>query len=220
MNIGIIGAGNIGANLARNLTARGHTVAIANSRDPGTLAELAAETGAVAVWAKEAANGADIVVVTVPEKRVPDLPAGALDGAKPGAAIIDTGNYYPQNRDGRIDGIEDGTPESVWVSQQLGVPVVKAFNNIYADHLVSRAKTRGEPGRVALPVAGDDAVTKSAVADLIDEMGFDVVDTGLLEESWRQQPGSPCYGADLDADGLVRALADASPERAPEWRAP
>lgn len=219
MHIGIIGAGNIGSNLARNLTARGHTVAIANSRDPETLADLAAETGARAVWADEAANDADIVVVTVPEKRIPDLPAGVLDGAKPGAPIIDTGNYYPQQRDGRIDAIEDGTPESVWVSQQLGVPVIKAFNNIYADHLVSRAKPKGEPGRVALPVAGDDATTKSAVADLIDEMGFDAVDTGLLEESWRQQPGTPCYAADLDVEGLKQALADASPERAPEWRA-
>jgi predicted dinucleotide-binding enzyme len=219
MHIGIIGAGNIGSNLARNLTARGHTVAIANSRDPETLSDLAAETGATAVRADEAARNADVVVVTVPEKRVPDLPDGLLQGAKPGAPIIDTGNYYPQQRDGRIDAIEDGTPESVWVAEQLGVPVVKAFNNIYASHLVSKARATGEPGRVALPIAGDDSTTKSAVADLINKMGFDVVDTGPLEESWRQQPGTPGYGTDLDADALKQALADASPDRAPEWRA-
>lgn len=126
MKIGIIGAGNIGGNLTRRLTALGHDVSVANSRGPETLRELAEETGATAVRAEDAAKGAEVVVVTVPLKAVPDLPAGLLDGAAEGAAVIDTGNYYPQQRDGRIAAIEDeGITESRWTEQHLGHPVIK-----------------------------------------------------------------------------------------------
>ena len=66
---------------------------------------------------------------------------------------MDTGNYYPRQRDGRIEAIEAGTPESRWVEQQLGRPVVKAFNNIYAQHLLElgracrHARAHCPPGR-------------------------------------------------------------------------
>jgi predicted dinucleotide-binding enzyme len=219
MKIGIIGAGNIGGTLARRFTELGHDVAVANSRDPETLSELAKLSGARAVWATEAANGADVVVVTIPEKNVPRLPAGILDGAAEDAVVIDTGNYYPQQRDGAIPAIESGTPESVWVQEQLGVPVIKAFNGIQAQHLLERGTPAGSPGRIALPVAGDDARAKGIVMALVDELGFDPVDSGTLAESWRQQPGTPVYGADLDAKGVREALAAALPERTPEWRA-
>ncbi|MCU4184338.1 NAD(P)-binding domain-containing protein [Acidiferrimicrobium sp. IK] len=219
MKIGIIGAGNIGGNLTRRLTALGHDVSVANSRGPETLADLAAETGAKAVPATEAAQGADIVVVTIPEKRIPDLPAGILDGAGPDAAIVDTGNYYPQQRDGRIDAIEAGLTESQWVEQHLGRPVVKAFNGIYAAHLLEKHQPAGTPGRMALPVAGDDPAAKAKVMALIDELGFDPVDAGSLAESWRQQPGTPVYGAQTDADGVRAALAEASPQRPSEFTA-
>lgn len=219
MRIGIIGAGNIGGNLTRRLTALGHTVVVANSRGPETLENLASATGATAVPAAEAARDADLVVVTVPERVVPDLPAGSLAERRPGAPVVDTGNYYPQQRDGRIAAIEDGLTESQWVSEQLGVPVIKAFNGIYADNINSRARPAGAPDRLALPVAGDDRDAKRVVMELIDEMGFDPVDAGSLEESWRQQPGTPVYGAEMDAAGVRRALAEASPQRSPEWRA-
>ena len=141
------------------------------------------------------------------------------DGLASGAVVIDTGNYYPQQRDGRIDAIEDGTPESVWVAGQLGHPVVKAFNGIYASHLLTEGKPAGSPGRIALPVAGDDPQAKAVVIDLLDQLGFDGVDAGGLEDSWRQQPGTPVYGADLDADGVRRALAQADPARPDAFRA-
>jgi len=219
MKIGIIGAGNIGGNLTRRFTAAGHDVAVANSRGPQTLADLAVETGARAVAVEEAADGAELVVVTIPEKNVPTLPKGVLDGAAAGAVVVDTGNYYPQQRDGRIDAIEDGTPESVWVSEQLGQPVVKAFNNIFAQHLLDRGQPAGTPGRVALPVAGDDDSAKRKVIALMGEIGFDGIDAGSLAESWRQQPGTPVYTADLDADAVRKALAEASPERPADFRA-
>jgi len=218
MRIGIIGAGHIGGALTRRLTALGHDIAVANSRGPETLAALVAETGARAVHVQEAARGAEIVVVTIPERNVPHLPGGALDTMAPGAAVIDTGNYYP-GRDGRIEAIEAGLPESRWVERQLGRPVIKTFNNIYARHLLERGRPAGAPGRIALPVAGDDAAAKAVVMRLVDELGFDPVDAGGLDESWRQQPGSPVYGTDLDAEGVRRALAAASPERTAQWRA-
>ncbi len=219
MKIGIIGAGNIGGALTRRLTAIGHEVSVANSRGPETLADLAAATGATAVPVADAARGAELVVVTIPEKNIPSLPPTVFDGAADGLVVVDTGNYYPQQRDGRIDAIEAGTTGSRWVAQQLGRPVVKAFNNIYAQHLLELGRPAGTPGRIALPVAGDDDAAKAVVLRLVDELGFDGVDAGGLDESWRQQPGTPVYTTDHDADGVRRALSEANKDRTPEWRA-
>ena len=218
MKIGIIGAGNIGGTLVRRLAALGHEVSVANSRGPETLADLARESGAKAVTVEEAARGKDVVIVTIPEKNVPRLPKGLFAGADR-TVVVDTGNYYPRNRDGRIDEIENGMTESRWVERQIGHPVVKAFNNIYAKHLLERGKPKGEPGRIALPVAGDDARAKQVVIGLLDELGFDGVDAGSLDESWRQQPATPVYGTDLDAEGVERALAGAPRERPADFRA-
>ena len=219
MNIGIIGAGHIGGTLTRRLSELGHKVFVANSRGPETLSDLARETGATPVSIHEAARSGDIVIVTIPEKNIATLPRDLFNGVSDDVIVIDTGNYYPQQRDGRIDGIEAGATESRWVSQQLGRPVVKAFNNIYADHLLRRGLQAGTPGRIALPVAGDDSAAKQTVIDLLDELGFDGVDAGTIDESWKQQPGTPVYGADFDADGVKKALSQASKERKPEWRA-
>ena len=217
MKIGIIGAGHIGGTLARRLSALGHDVSIANSRAPETLAALAAQTGVKTVTEREAARGKNLVIVTIPEKSVPHLPKDLFaSGDQP--VIVDTGNYYPQ-RDGRIAAIEDGTPESQWVAQQLGRPVVKAFNTMYAQHLLERGRAADQTGRIAMPVAGDDSSAKAVVLKLIDELGFDGVDAGTLAESWRQQPGTPIYGADLNADEAQKALGSARRERPPEFRA-
>ncbi|AMY53782.1 NADPH-dependent F420 reductase [Rhodococcoides fascians] len=219
MKIGIIGCGFIGGTLVRRLTALGHEVRFSNSRDPETLAELASETGATAVWAADAAQDADLVILSIPQKNVPDLAAGIAGSRKPGAPIIETNNYYPQQRDGLIEDIEGGTPESVWVSQQLGEPVIKAFNGIWYKHLLEKGVPAGTDKRIALPIAGDDAESKKLVFSVIDELGFDPVDAGSLAESWRQQPGTPVYGKDFGVDDTVKALAEASPERSAEWKA-
>ncbi len=219
MNIGIIGAGNIGATLTRHFTRLGHDVVVANSRGPETLADLARQTGAKPVTVAEVPRGRDLVVVTIPEGKIPDLPRELFKGAPRNLIVIDTGNYYPRQRDGKIEGIENGLIESRWVEQQLGHPVIKVFNNIYAEHLAQRGKSPGTPGRIALPVSGDDPKAKAVVIKLVNDMGFDAVDAGGLDESWRQQPGTPVYAADFDAAGVRRALAQATPERKPEWRA-
>jgi predicted dinucleotide-binding enzyme len=218
MRIGIIGAGQIGGTLARRLTALGHDVSIANSRGPETLAALAGEIGAKPVTVEQAARAGDVVIIAIPVKNVPRLPARLFDGVPADVVVVDTGNYYSQ-RDGRIDAIENGTTESRWVSEQLGRPVVKVFNTIYARHLLERGKPKGAAGRIALPVAGDDRRAKDVIIRLLDELGFDGVDGGGLDESWRQQPGTPVYGTDLDAVNAHRALAEAKPARGESLRA-
>lgn len=219
MKIGIIGAGQIGGTLARRLPALGHEVAVANSRGPETLADLAAETGARAVTVREAARSADLVVVTIPEASIRDLPQDLFDDVPEAVVVVDTGNYYPRHRDGRIEEIETGMTESRWVAARLGRPVVKAFNNIAAQNLMELGRPAGSPDRLALPVAGDDARAKTVVLHLVDELGFDGIDAGGLDDSWRQQPGTPVYVTKLNAEEVRRALAGASQERRPEFRA-
>ena len=219
MKIGIIGAGNIGGALVRHFRKVGHEVDVANSRTPESLSDLARETGARAVTVREAARDKDVVVVTIPQNRIQDLPEDLFDGVPSDVAIVDTGNYYPRHRDGALQGIEAGATESRWVSQHLGRSVIKAFNNIYAQSLLENGKPAGTPGRIALPIASDDTVAKATVMKLVDEIGFDSVDAGSIDESWRQQPATPVYTNDFDAAGVKGALARAKPERLPEWRA-
>jgi len=219
MNIGVIGAGLIGGSLTRRLAKLGHKVSVSNSRGPASLADLAAETCATAVTAHEAACSGEIVFVTIPVFKIPDLPKGLFDGISADVVVVDTGNYYPRERDGRIDAIENGMAESRWVANQLGRPVLKAINTLHWRSLLEAGKPVGTPGRIAVPVAGDDDAHKSKLIRLLDELGFDGIDAGPLDESWRQQPGAPVYAADLDAGAARKALSEANPERSPEMRA-
>ncbi|MEW2589963.1 NAD(P)-binding domain-containing protein [Micromonospora aurantiaca] len=208
MEIGIIGSGHIGGTLTRRLRSLGHDVAVANSRGPQSLSDLAAETGARAVSVEEAVQGAELVVIAIPLKAVPQLPAALFDGK----LVVDADNYYPQ-RDGDIAELLDRSlSSSRWTADHLkGARVVKVFNNIQAAHLMDEGKPAGTAGRIALPVAGDDADAKRIVMGLVDELGFDPVDAGTLDESWRQQPDTPVYGTDRDADGVREGLAAARP---------
>uniref|UniRef100_UPI0032EA41B1 NADPH-dependent F420 reductase n=2 Tax=unclassified Mycolicibacterium TaxID=2636767 RepID=UPI0032EA41B1 len=219
MQIGIIGAGQIGGTLTRRLRELGHDVKVSNSRAPETLADLATETGATAVWAKDAAADADLVIVSIPQKNVPDLADGIVDARKAGAPVIETNNYYPQQRDGEIAAIEDGQPESAWVAEQIGAPVYKVFNGIWWKHLLEGGKPSGTSKRIALPVAGEDGAGRALVHDIVDQLGFEPVDAGPISESWRQQPGTPVYGKDFDSDVTRKALAEATRERTAEWSA-
>jgi len=214
MNIGIIGAGHIGSALAERLTGLGHVVHIANSRGPDTLKDVAQKTGAQPVTAEEAARHGDILVVTIPLKNIPDLPNNLFADVAADVPIIDTSNYYPLLRDGHIPELETGDlTESEWVQRHLGRKVVKVFNNIYADHIRTKGLPQGTAGRIALPVASDDAQAKQKVMALVEELGFDAVDDGSLHESWRQQPGTPAYGADLPADQLRALFEKLGPAR-------
>ena len=218
LRIGIIGAGYIGEALALLWTRAGHTVKVANSRGPETLTEVAQRTGATAATAEEAVRDAAVVVVTIPEKSVLQLDKALFSRLQPGTVVIDTGNYYTY-RDGHIDELDSQSlTESGWVAKQLGHPVVKAFNNVYYNTLNTLGKPAGTAGRIALPIAGDSPADKATVTALIDQIGFDVVDGGRLDESWRQQPGSPVYCCDYDAAGVKAALQRADKSRLHEVR--
>lgn len=154
MKIGIIGAGNIGATLARTLAASGHEVKLANSKEPDTIRDLARNIGATAVSKQDAVQGVEVIVVSIPFARYPDL-ANLFNDVPVEVVMIDTSNYYPF-RDGAIAEVDNGKPESVWVSEQIGRPVIKAWNAVLAVTLAERGQSNGASGRIAIPVAGDD----------------------------------------------------------------
>jgi 8-hydroxy-5-deazaflavin:NADPH oxidoreductase len=219
MSFGVIGAGGMGGTLARHLVSLGHQVSIANSRGPESLTALAAEIGATPVSVVDAANAGDIVILAIPTKAVAHLPRGLFANVPGSIVVVDIGNYHPELRDGRIDAIDRGMLDSQWVAQQIGRPVIKAFNNILATSLLEKGVPRGTPGRIALPVAGDPLDARAVVLRLVDDLGFDPVDGGDLDQSWRQQTGTPAYCRDLDAAALRRALTEADRSRIAEYRA-
>ena len=213
MKIGIIGAGNIGATLARKLAASGHEVKLANSKGPDTIRDLARDVGATAVSKEEAVQGVEAIVLSIPFGRYPDL-ANLFNEVPADVAVIDTSNYYPF-RDGAIAEVDGGKPESVWVSEQIGRPVVKAWNAVLAVTLAERGQPNGASGRIAIPVAGDDPKAKATAIQLVEATGFDALDSGSLSDSWRQQPGTPAYCTELTTNELKSALRSADRSRAP-----
>jgi len=206
MKIGVIGVGAIGGTLARKLSAAGHEVLVANSKGADDVRPFAEEIGAIAVDARGAVDGADVVILSVPFPAVTKLPRDLFDNLPESVPVVDTGNYYPGLRDPNIPEIDDGKVESVWVAEQIGRPVIKAFNMILAYSLAELGKPEGSVGRLAVAVAGDDADGKKVVSALVNEVGFDPVDAGGLEDSWRQQPSTPVYCCDFDADEVRAAL--------------
>lgn len=213
MKIGIIGAGNIGSTLAQKLAAHGHTIKLANSRGPETIAELATRIGAKAVERQEAVRDVDVIILSTPFDKHAEL-APLLGGVGENVIVIDTSNYYPF-RDGNIEAINQGKAESVYASEMLQRPVVKAWNAVLAKTLQEKGAAAGSATRIAIPVAGNDAAAKSVVMELVSQTGFDAVDGGTLEESWRQQPGTPAYCTELTSDALRAALNAADKARAP-----
>src|SRR6266850_1404178 len=205
MNFGVIGPGNIGEVIIRKLGDAGYPVKMANSRGPESLKDLAARTGAIPVSVEQVVQDVDMLFIVVPQKAIPELPKGLLNRAQKETIVIDVGNYYPF-RDGRIDELENGLTESVWVERQIGRPVVKALNTISSKALMAAGRPAGSRDRVALPISGDNTKAKEIVAQLIDRIGFDSVDAGTIAESWRQQPGSPVYCVNPTKEELQQGL--------------
>jgi predicted dinucleotide-binding enzyme len=209
MRIGFVGAGNVGGALAGLLAAAGHDVVLSNSRGPETLAGLVRRLGpkARAATTAEAAAAGDVVVVAVPVGAYRELPAEAFAGK----IVVDAGNYYPR-RDGRIAELDARrTTSAGLLAEHLpGARVLKAFNTINSERLRQRSDPAAPArDRLAVPVAGDDAAAKAVLTDLIDQIGLTAVDAGSLAESWRQEPGSPVYGAEVDANQATALLAQA-----------
>lgn len=206
MNIGVIGAGQIGAELIRQYSKAGHNIKMANASDAGKLKALEAETGAKAVDLHTVVDDIDVLVISIPLIAIPVLAKAIGISISADTVLIDTTNYYPI-RDGKIDAIENGLPESIWVSDHLSHPVVKAYNSILAGSLANASSTTS---RIALPVSGDHEQHKNIAAALINDSGFDTLDTGNLDDSWRQQPGSPVYCTDLPLHQLKQNITQAN----------
>lgn len=209
MKIGIIGVGKIGSTLARKYVAAGHEVRVANSKGLDGVRPVAEGLGAIPADVRGAVEGADAIILSIPFPSVCSLPADLFDGVDDAVPVIDTGNYYPGMRDPQIPEIDEGMTESVWVARQLGRPVVKAFNNVLAETLADFGLPEGAAGRQAIAVAGDDPHTKQIAMELVNESGFDPVDSGSLEDSWRQEPYTPAYCCDYDAPTTRAKLTEA-----------
>lgn len=218
MIIGVIGIGEMGGTLARRWRSKGHTLRVANSRGPTAVKSFADEIGAEPTDIYGAVDGADVVLMAMAFPVAATLPSDLFSRAPNDLVVIDTSNYYPDVRDARIAEIDEGLPESVWISRQLGRPIFKAFNTIMYYALAELGKPPGTSGRIAIPVSGDDSDGKAIVMGLINDMGFDPVDGGLLGESWRQQPSTPAYCCDYDAATTLRGMRQAAKGKAERIR--
>jgi len=216
LSIGILGTGHIGKTLALKLAAAGHSVKVANSRGPETIDADTLATGALPVKAEIAVRDVDVVILSLPLSRIPDI--SHLIKMLPADVIVaDTSNYYPF-RDREIKELDAGQVESEWVEAQLHHPVIKVWNAIGSDSFARKGKAFGEPQRIAIPVAGDNEGHKKIVMGLVNDTGFDAFDSGKISDSWRQQPGAPAYCTDLYSGDMAAALCSAERSRLPARR--
>ena len=216
MKIGILGTGNIGKTLVKQLSAAGHDVKVANSRGPETIDADLLAAGARAVMTKEALSDVEAIILSIPLNRIPEI-ALLLAAVPNETVVIDTSNYYP-HRDTEIEAIEAGQVESHWVVEQLGRPIAKAWNAIGSASFANKGKPEGTHGRIAIPIAADRDRDRQVAMALVEDTGLDAFDAGTLAESWRQQPGAPAYCTDLTREEMGAALAAADKVRLPKRR--
>ena len=216
MKIGIIGTGAIGGTIAKKLTAAGHKVKVYSKGERQKLEERALELGVMPSTEDQIIKDVEVLIVSVPTIAVPgisDLFADVSDKV----IVIDTSNYYPF-RDGEIQDLKNGKIESIWVSETLGRPVIKAFNNLLAHSLEHGGKPEATKDRIAMAVSGDDHQAKEVVSGLINDAGFDAVNAGTLADSWRHQPGTPAYCTELIVAELRQALGNGDKENTAHLR--
>ena len=204
MNIGIIGSGEMGICLASKFVKGGHTVSMANSRGPASLKQITEDIGAQAATVEEATKDKEVIIISIPQKNIPNLPKNLFKNLPKDVVVIETGNYYPTLRDGNIPALDQIGIDSLWVQEQLGIPVVKVFNSILATSIKNLGKPKGEPNRIAIAVSGDEPTAKEIVFLLVEELGFDPFDVGTIAQSWKQQPGSSIYCRDLNLRALQK----------------
>jgi len=214
MRFGIIGAGPIGSISSKKLVKIGYDVKIADARGIERLEGK--EFAGTPVRVEDVIKNIEVLIISLPIKAMPSI-RDIINQVGEEVIIVDTSNYYPF-RDNKIEEIENGMVESVWVSNQLGRPIIKAFNNLLAHTLENEGTPEGTSGRIAIAIAGNDLSQKQVILDLVNELGFDTVDSGSLSDSWKQQPGTPAYCTELTKDELTKALKKANKEKAPLLR--
>ena len=221
MKIGVIGVGAIGGTIAEKLANEGHEVKVANSRGKDAVKEFSDKIGGEASDLNEISQDIDVLIISIPYGAVSSLPESVFGKLSDNAIIVDTGNYYPEMRDGEIEGIGNGECESLWVSNMINKPVIKAFNTLLAHSLAELGCEKGKKGRLAMQIAGDDEGQKKIISCLIDQCGFDCYDAGTLKQSWKMQPGSAGYCCDYTLDELkaIKEKSSQTPESVAKNRA-
>jgi 8-hydroxy-5-deazaflavin:NADPH oxidoreductase len=206
--IGILGSGHVGSNLAQAAIAHGYDVVLSNSQGPQTLAGLVGDLGprARAATPAEAAAAGDLAIVAIPFTAIDQVPVEPLAGK----VVIATINYFPQ-RNGHVPEIDSGatTAPGLLQAHLPASRVVRAFSMINAAEMSGDGHPAGDPKRRALALAGDDPAAKHLVTSLYDEFGFDAVDIGGLDESWRIEAGQPAFVTRQDVAELKANVARA-----------
>ncbi|MED3997460.1 NAD(P)-binding domain-containing protein [Peribacillus frigoritolerans] len=214
MKFGIIGAGTIGSIISKKLVKNGHDVKIADARGIEHLEGK--ELAGTPVLIEDVMTNIEVLIISLPLTALPSI-RNIIEQVGEEVIVVDTSNYYP-SRDNKIAEIENGMVESDWVSNQLGKPIIKAFNNLLAYTLENEGTPEGTSGRIAMAIAGNDVSQKQIIMDVVNQLGFDTVDSGSLSDSWRQQPGTPAYCTELTKEELTKALEKANKEKAPFLR--
>lgn len=214
MKFGIIGAGTIGSIISKKLVKNGHDVKIADARGIEHLEGK--ELAGTPVLIEDVITNIEVLIISLPLTALPSI-RNIIEQVGEEVIVVDTSNYYP-SRDQKIAEIENGMVESDWVSNQLGKPIIKAFNNLLAHTLENEGTPEGTSGRIAMAIAGNDVSQKQIIMDVVNQLGFDTVDSGSLSDSWRQQPGTPAYCTELTKEELTKALEKANKEKAPFLR--
>ncbi|WP_454861790.1 NADPH-dependent F420 reductase [Peribacillus frigoritolerans] len=214
MKFGIIGAGTIGSIISKKLVKNGHEVKIADARGIEHLEGK--ELAGTPVLIEDVITNIEVLIISLPLTALPSI-RNIIEQVGEEVIVVDTSNYYP-SRDQKIAEIENGMVESDWVSNQLGKPIIKAFNNLLAHTLENEGTPEGTSGRIAMAIAGNDVSQKQIIMDVVNQLGFDTVDSGSLSDSWRQQPGTPAYCTELTKEELTKALEKANKEKAPFLR--
>ncbi|MEB2493317.1 NAD(P)-binding domain-containing protein [Peribacillus frigoritolerans] len=214
MKFGIIGAGTIGSIISKKLVKNGHDVKVADARGIEHLEGK--ELAGTPVLIEDVITNIEVLIISLPLTALPSI-RNIIEQVGEEVIVVDTSNYYP-SRDQKIAEIENGMVESDWVSNQIGKPIIKAFNNLLAHTLENEGTPEGTSGRIAMAIAGNDVSQKQIIMDVVNQLGFDTVDSGSLSDSWRQQPGTPAYCTELTKEELTKALEKANKEKAPFLR--
>jgi hypothetical protein len=207
--IGIIGSGHVGQSIAKAAIANGYDVVLSNNQGPGSLASVVKRLGshASAATPAEAAARGDFAVVAIPITTIDQVPVEPLEGK----VVICTINYFPE-RLGHIPEIDNGTTTAPGLLQ-AHLPksqVVRAFSMIDAADMSEDGHPKGDPKRRALALSGDDPDAKKLVANLYDQFGFDALDIGGLDESWRVDAGQKAFVTHQNLAQLKDNVANAA----------